>query len=148
MSPPDKKILLVEDNPYDAEMTLEALKHQDLDHRVVWLKDGQEALDFLFRHGDQEGREAVQLLLILLDIKLPRVDGLQVLQAVKSDPGLRSIPIVIFTSSREESDIFECYRLGANAYMVKPLTFPDYMNALLSMGAFWAGVNEQPHLRI
>jgi CheY-like chemotaxis protein len=143
-----KQILLVEDNPYDAEMTMEALKPQDLDHLVIWLKDGQEALDFLFSQGAHAGREPVHSLFVLLDIKLPRVDGLQVLKQIKSDPGLRSMPVVIFTSSREESDILECYRLGANAYIVKPLTFSDYMKALASMGAFWALVNEQPHLRI
>jgi len=139
-----KKILLVEDNPNDAELTMEALKDKNLANEVIWLKDGQEALDFLYCAGAYEGREKVNPALILLDLKMPRVDGMQVLKKVKEDPILRTIPIVILTSSREERDLFEGYNHGANAFVVKPVDFADFMHSVSSLGAFWAVLNESP----
>jgi CheY-like chemotaxis protein len=139
-----KKIMLVEDNSNDAELTLEALNEKRLANEVIWLKDGQEALDFLYCQGAYEGRDRINPVLILLDIKMPRVDGLQVLRQVKTDPKLRAIPVVILTSSREESDLVEGYNLGVNAFVVKPVNFNDFMEAVSSLGAFWAVLNEAP----
>jgi CheY-like chemotaxis protein len=139
-----KKIMLVEDNSNDAELTLEALNGKRLANEVIWLKDGQEALDFLDCQGAYKGRDQINPVLILLDIKMPRVDGLQVLKQVKSDPKLRAIPVVILTSSREESDLVEGYDLGVNAFVVKPVNFNEFMEAVSSLGAFWALLNEAP----
>ncbi len=143
-----KKILLVEDNPNDAELTLEALGERRLANEVVWLKDGQEALDFLYCQGDYAGRDRINPVLILLDIKMPRVDGLQVLKQVKSDPNLRTIPVVILTSSREEQDLLEGYSNGVNAFVVKPVNFAEFMDSVSSLGAFWAVLNEVPPTRL
>lgn len=143
-----KKILLVEDNPNDAELTMEAMKEKNLANEVIWLKDGQEALDFLYCQGAYEGRERINPALILLDIKMPRVDGLQVLKKVKSDPTLHTIPVVILTSSREETDLIEGYENGVNAFVVKPVVFGDFLHSVSSLGAFWAVLNEAPTTRI
>jgi CheY-like chemotaxis protein len=143
-----KKILLVEDNPNDAELTLEALKSKNLANEVIWLKDGQEALDFLYCQEAYAGRDPVNPVLILLDIKMPRVDGFQVLKQVKEDPRLRTIPIVILTSSREEADLIEGYNHGVNAFVVKPVNFEDFMHSVSSLGAFWAVLNEAPPIRL
>ncbi len=143
-----KKILLVEDNPNDAELTLEALGERRLANEVVWLKDGQEALDFLYCQGNYAGRDRINPVLILLDIKMPRVDGLQVLKQVKSDPNLRTIPVVILTSSREEQDLLEGYSNGVNAFVVKPVNFAEFMDSVSSLGAFWAVLNEVPPTRL
>jgi CheY-like chemotaxis protein len=139
-----KKILLVEDNPNDAELTLEALNDKHLANEVVWLKDGQEALDFLYCQDAYAGRDKVNPVLILLDIKMPRVDGLQVLKQIKADPILRAIPVVILTSSREEGDLLEGYSHGVNAFVVKPVNFADFMHSVSSLGVFWAVLNEVP----
>lgn len=139
-----RKILLVEDNPNDAELTMEALSEKNLANEVLWLKDGQEALDFLYCEGAYVEREKINPALILLDLKMPRVDGMQVLKKVKEDPKLRSIPVVILTSSREESDLLEGYNQGVNAYVVKPVNFAEFMNSVSSLGAFWAVLNESP----
>ncbi len=143
-----QKILLVEDNPNDAELTLEALNEKNLANEVLWLRDGQEALDFLYCREAYAGREPVNPVLILLDIKMPRVDGLQVLKEVKGDPRLRTIPVVILTSSREEADLIEGYSYGVNAYVVKPVNFNDFMHSVSSLGAFWAVLNEAPPIQI
>jgi len=139
-----KKILLVEDNPNDAELTLEALGEKNLANEVIWLKDGQEALDFLYCTDAWEGREKINPVLIMLDLKMPRVDGLQVLKQIKADPKLRTIPVVILSSSREESDLIEGYNSGANAFVVKPVNFADFMHSVTSLGVFWAMLNEVP----
>ncbi len=143
-----RKILLVEDNPNDAEMTLEALGKKNLANEVIWLKDGQEAIDFLYCRDSWEGRESINPALILLDIKMPRIDGLQVLKLIKGDPKLRSIPVVILTSSREESDLIEGYDQGANAFVVKPVNFADFMQSVASLGVFWAVLNEAPPITV
>jgi CheY-like chemotaxis protein len=139
-----KRILLVEDNPNDAELTLEALAEHNLANGVELVKDGEEALDYLYRRGKYAGRNNGNLAVILLDLKLPKVDGLEVLRIIKSDENLRFIPVVVLTSSREERDMIESYRLGVNAYVVKPVNFCDFMNAVRELGAFWAIINEPP----
>lgn len=143
-----KKILLVEDNPNDAELTLEAFAGSRLANEVVWLKDGQQALDFLYCQGAYQGRDRINPVLILLDIKMPRVDGLQVLEKIKGDPILRTIPVVILTSSREEQDLIAGYHRGVNAFVVKPVNFRDFMDSVASLGAFWAVLNETPTMRV
>jgi CheY-like chemotaxis protein len=139
-----KRILLVEDNLNDAELTLEALSEHHLANEVVLVRDGAEALDYLYQRGAYAGRDDGNLAVILLDLKLPKVDGLEVLRTVKSDDRLRYIPVVVLTSSREENDLVESYRLGVNAYVVKPVNFAEFINAVKELGAFWAIVNEPP----
>jgi CheY-like chemotaxis protein len=141
---PLKRILLVEDNPNDAELTLEALGEHNLANEVTWVHDGEEALDFIFCRGPFEDRTCNDLALILLDLKLPKVDGLEVLRVVKSDQRMKLIPVVILTSSREERDLVDSYKLGVNAYVVKPVDFKEFMNAVEELGVFWALVNEPP----
>jgi len=139
-----KRILLVEDSPRDTELVMAALEENCLANEVIALRDGAEALDYLFRRGPfadcQDGRPAV----ILLDLKMPKVDGLEVLQAIKADPNLKSIPVVMMTSSREEQDLMRSYELGVNAYVVKPVTFAQFVEAVKQVGAFWAVLNEVP----
>lgn len=139
-----KRILLVEDSPNDAELTLEALAEHNLANGVEWVHDGEEALDYLYCRGKFEGRECNGLSVILLDLKLPKVDGLDVLRSIKSDERLKLIPVVVLTSSREERDLIESYRLGVNAYVVKPVSFHDFMDAVKELGVFWALINEPP----
>lgn len=139
-----KRILLVEDNLNDAELTMEALSEHHLANEVVLVRDGAEALDYLYQRGAYAGRDDGNLAVILLDLKLPKVDGLEVLRTVKSDDRLRYIPVVVLTSSREENDLVESYRLGVNAYVVKPVNFAEFINAVKELGAFWAIVNEPP----
>jgi CheY-like chemotaxis protein len=141
-----KRILLVEDNANDAELTLEALSEHNLANEVDRVNDGAEALDYLFQTGAYAGRDDGNLAVILLDLKLPKVDGLEVLRTIKSDERLKFIPVVVLTSSREESDLVESYRLGVNAYVVKPVNFSEFINAVKEVGAFWAIVNEPPPL--
>jgi CheY-like chemotaxis protein len=139
-----KRILLAEDNPKDVELTLAALGEHNLANEVVVVNDGAEALDYLYRRGKyamrQEGNPAV----VLLDIKMPKVDGLEVLKTIKADPNLQPIPTVILTSSREEKDLVESYQLGVNAYVVKPVDFQEFIKAVSNLGVFWALVNEPP----
>lgn len=142
-----RKILLVEDNPNDAELTLEALTEHNLVNRVDWVKDGEEALEYIFCRGRYAERDIGDPAVILLDLKLPRVDGLEVLRIIKSDDRLRFLPVVVLTSSREERDMIESYRLGVNAYVVKPVNFHDFIDAVRELGAFWAIVNEPPPAR-
>lgn len=142
-----KRILLVEDNPNDAELTLEALEEHRLANEVEWVHDGAEALDYLFCRGKYVGGNCGDLVVILLDLKLPKVDGLEVLRAIKADDRLRVIPVVVLTSSREERDMIESYRLGVNAYVVKPVDFREFVNAVKELGVFWAIINEPPPCR-
>jgi CheY-like chemotaxis protein len=139
-----RTILLAEDNANDAELTLAALRGHRIANEIVVVRDGAAALDYLYRRGDFAGRSPELPALILLDLKRPKVDGLEVLQAVKDDPNLRSLPVVILTSSREESDLARSYGLGVNAYVVKPVVFGDFMDAVKILGQFWAVINEPP----
>jgi CheY-like chemotaxis protein len=139
-----KRILLVEDNPNDVELTLEALAEHNLANFVVVARDGEEALDYLFYRGTFAGRPAGNPVVILLDLKLPKVSGHEVLRAIRADNKLKMIPVVILTSSREEQDLIEGYRNGVNAYVVKPVDFSDFLEAMKSLGVFWAVINEAP----
>ena len=139
-----KRILYAEDSPADVELTLAALEEHHLANEVVAVSDGVEALDYLYRRGEFASREVGNPAVVLLDLKMPRVDGLEVLRQVKSDPDLRAIPVVIMTSSREERDLVESYRLGVNAYVVKPVDFDQFAAAVKEVGMFWAVVNEPP----
>ncbi len=141
---PLRRLLLVEDSPRDAELILDALATQHLANEVVHVRDGAEALDYLFRRGTFAGRSDGEPALMLLDLKMPKVDGMEVLRQIKADVGLRVIPVVMMTSSREEQDLMRSYQLGANAYVVKPLKFSEFMDAVKQVGAFWAILNESP----
>jgi two-component system response regulator len=139
-----KRILYAEDSPADVELTMEALAEHRLANEVIVVSDGREALDYLYRQGEFTGREKGNPAVVLLDLKMPRVDGLEVLRQIKGDPELRAIPVVIMTSSREERDLVESYRLGVNAYVVKPVDFVQFVAAVKQVGMFWAVVNEPP----
>ncbi len=139
-----KRILLVEDNPKDVELTLEALAEHNLANEVVVAHDGAEALDYLYRRGEYRMRIGENPAVVLLDIKLPKMDGLEVLRQIKSDYELKTIPVVMLTSSREEKDLVDSYKLGVNAYVVKPVHFDEFVEAVKEVGAFWAIVNEPP----
>ena len=139
-----KRILLVEDSPRDTELVLEALAENHLANEVISVSDGAEALDYLYRRGQFAGRSNGQPAIILLDLKMPKVDGMEVLRQVKGDPALKVIPVIVMTSSREEQDLLRTYQLGANAYVVKPVQFTEFMQAVTKLGAFWAIVNVPP----
>lgn len=139
-----RRILLAEDSENDIELTLAALAGHHVANEIVVVRDGVEALDYLRRRGEFADRSPENPALILLDLKMPRVDGIQVLREVKGDPALRSIPVVMLTSSREEQDVISSYNLGVNAYVVKPVEFHDFMEAVKVLGQFWAVVNELP----
>ena len=139
-----KPILLVEDNPKDLELALLALEKSKLANEVVTVRDGAEALDYLFRRGPYAERQAGNPTVILLDLKLPKVDGLQVLEAVKGDAVLKAVPVVMLTTSREEVDVVRSYALGVNAFVVKPVAFKDFIDAIQDLGVFWAVLNEPP----
>ncbi len=139
-----KKILLVEDSANDVALSLAALEEINLANEVVVVRDGQQALDFLYRQGEYAQRTDGNPAVVLLDLKLPKVDGLEVLHQVKKDPALKTIPVVMLTSSREERDLARSYGLGVNAYVVKPVAFPDFVAALKELGLFWAVVNQPP----
>ena len=141
---PLKPILLVEDNDDDVDLMLHAFKRTNLDNEIVVVRDGQPALDFLRRKGEFSKRDDVHPGLVLLDLKLPKVDGLTVLKEIKADKRLRVIPVVVFTSSREEKDQLESYDLGVNAFVVKPMDFKDFIVAIGELGLFWAVFNEPP----
>jgi CheY-like chemotaxis protein len=138
------RILLVEDDPKDVELTLTALEDYKLANEVVVARDGEEALDYLYRRGAFETRSSDNPAVLLLDLKLPKVDGLEVLQQIKSDAKLKLIPVVVLTSSHEEKDMITSYKLGVNAYVVKPVDFHEFVNAVKELGIFWALVNEPP----
>ena len=139
-----KRILLVDDSARDTELALGALEECRLADEVVTLQDGAEALEYLFRRGRFEGVPEAPPAVVLLDLKMPKVDGMAVLREVKQDPKLKRIPIVIMTSSREEQDVLMSYELGVNAYIVKPLAFEAFTEAVKQVGSFWAGLNEPP----
>lgn len=138
------RILIVEDDPKDVELTMSALEEYNLANEVVITRDGQEALDYLYCRGKYDERPNDNPAVILLDLKLPRVDGLEVLQQIKSDERMRMIPVVVLTSSHEEKDMMRSYKLGVNAYVVKPVDFHEFINAVKELGVFWAIVNEPP----
>ncbi len=139
-----KPILLVEDNPKDLELTLLALERSNLANEVVTVRDGAEAIDYLFRRGAFESRPEGNPAVVLLDLKLPKVDGIEVLERVRSVDHLRSIPVVMLTTSREEKDLVRSYKLGVNAYVVKPIAFNEFITAIQDLGVFWAVLNEPP----
>jgi CheY-like chemotaxis protein len=139
-----KKILLVEDNENDIELTLNALQECHLNHEVEAARDGAEALDFIYCRNQYDAREEGLPNVILLDLKMPRVDGLEVLRTLKSDPSVRHVPIVMLTSSREEKDVALSYDLGVNAFVVKPVDFTQFVQAIRGLGTFWAVLNEPP----
>ena len=132
------EILLAEDNSADAEMTLRALKRNNLANRVRWVKDGQEAIDYLFGERTQPPK------LVLLDIKMPKVDGIEVLRRLKADPATQRIPVVVMTSSNEDRDVVESYRLGVNSYIVKPVQFDAFMETVAKIGLYWVLTNRAP----
>ena len=139
-----KRILLAEDSPEDVELTLAALGEHHLANEVVVIGDGVEVLDYLHRRGGFRDRAPGNPTVVLLDLKMPRLDGLDVLRDMKEDEKLRSIPVVMLTSSREESDIVESYQLGVNAYVVKPVVFQEFVDVVKNLGLFWAVLNEPP----
>jgi two-component system, response regulator len=138
------EILLVEDNAEDAEMTMRALRKRNLANHVHWVKDGEEALDYLFCTGKYAGREQARPpKLVLLDIKMPKVDGIEVLRRIKGSP-LKSLPVVVMTSSNEERDVVESYRLGVNSYIVKPVAFDAFLETVSGIGLYWVLTNRVP----
>ncbi|MDA8122957.1 MAG: response regulator [Deltaproteobacteria bacterium] len=143
-----KRILLVEDDPKDVELTIEALAENNLANEVVVTGDGEQALDFLYRRGKYRERKGGNPSVVLLDLKLPKVNGLEVLRTIKGDGEMKHVPVVVLTSSREERDLVESYMLGVNAYVVKPLDFDDFVKAVKELGLFWAVINEPPPERL
>ena len=139
-----RTILLAEDNPNDIELTLEAMAENNLANQVVVVNDGVEALEYLRCEGKYKNRKEGNPAVVLLDIKMPRMDGIEVLRKIRSEPALKKLPVVILTSSREEQDLVTTYELGVNAYVVKPVDFQQFMNAVKEIGVFWALLNELP----
>jgi CheY-like chemotaxis protein len=138
------RILMVEDDPKDVELTLTALEDYNLANEVVVTRDGERALDYLYCRAEYKTRSNDNPAVMLLDLKLPKVDGLEVLKQIKSDEKLRTIPVVVLTSSKEEKDMVASYKLGVNAYVVKPVDFHEFVNAIKELGVFWAVINEPP----
>ena len=139
------EILLAEDNPADAEMTLRALRRNNLANKVHWVKDGEQALEFIFRKGAYAERDpAIVPKLVMLDIKMPKVDGIEVLRRIKADESTRTIPVVVMTSSNEERDVVESYRLGVNSYIVKPVQFEAFLETVAKIGLYWVITNRVP----
>ncbi len=139
------EILIVEDNPNDAEMAMRALKKNNLANNVLVVEDGEEALDFIFCRGQYATRTANKRpKIILLDLKLPKINGLEVLREIKSNPKTKIIPIIVLTSSQEETDIVESYQLGVNSYIVKPVDFDKFVDAVKDIGLYWLLINQQP----
>ncbi|HEU6448010.1 MAG TPA: response regulator [Verrucomicrobiae bacterium] len=141
---PLKRILLAEDNERDVELTLAALDEHNLANEVVVARDGAEALDYLYGRGKFAGHANGVPVVVLLDLKMPKVDGLEVLRAIRNDPQLRMVPVVMITSSREEQDLVQSYQLGVNAYVVKPVDFQKFVDSVKELGMFWAVINEPP----
>ncbi len=139
-----KRILLVEDSINDVELILTSLAENHLGNEVVVVRDGEEALDYLYRRGLYRLRREGHPVVVLLDLKLPKIDGLEVLTQLKADPELRVVPVVVLTSSREEQDLTRCYELGTNAYVVKPIDFHEFVEVIRGLGLFWAIINEPP----
>ena len=138
------RILMVEDDAKDVELTLTALEEYNLANEVVVTRDGEQALDYLYSRGEYKTRSSDNPAVMLLDLKLPKVDGLEVLKQIKADERLRIIPVVVLTSSKEEKDMVASYKLGVNAYVVKPVDFHEFANAIKELGVFWAIINEAP----
>jgi DNA-binding response OmpR family regulator len=138
------RILLVEDDTRDVELTMTALEEYNLSNEVVVASDGEEALDYLYYRGKYQRRSGDNPAVMLLDLKLPKVNGLEVLEAIRADDALKLIPVVVLTSSREEQDMVKSYKLGVNAYVVKPVDFHEFVNAIKELGVFWAIINEPP----
>lgn len=143
-----KRILLAEDNDNDAELTLTALGEHNLANEVILVKDGAEAWEFLCREGSFSGRNGGNPAVVLLDLKMPKVDGLELLRRMREDPRFKAVPVVVLTSSREESDVVQSYRLGVNAFVVKPVAFEEFIQAVKNLGLFWAVLNEPPPDRL
>lgn len=142
----DIEILIVEDNPNDAEMALRAFKKNNLTDKVFVVNDGQQAIDFVFAKGEFSNRDKrSQPKIILLDLQLPNIDGLEVLKTIRSNPETKFIPIIILTSSKEESDIIKSYQLGVNSYIVKPVDFSKFVDAMHNLGLYWLMLNQHPH---
>ena len=139
-----KTILLVEDDPSDVELTLVALEEHHLANQVLVVRNGEEALDYLYRRGKFQARAGGNPVVVLLDLKMPKVNGLEVLQIIKADKQLKIIPVVVLSSSREAPDLVECYKHGVNAYVVKPIDFVEFVKAVKQLGIFWAAINEPP----
>jgi CheY-like chemotaxis protein len=139
-----KRILLVEDSINDVELILTSLAENHLGNEVVVVRDGEEALDYLYRRGVYRLRREGNPVVVLLDLKLPKVDGMEVLGQIKADHDLKMVPVVVLTSSREEQDLVRCYELGSNAYVVKPIDFHEFVDAIKGLGLFWAIINEPP----
>jgi two-component system response regulator len=138
------EILLVEDSPNDAELTMRALKKGGLANKLLWVKDGEQALDYLFRRGEFASRDDTSPRLVLLDLKMPRVDGIQVLREIKADERTRRIPVVVMTSSREERDVAQTYDLGVNSYVVKPVDFSSVAEIVCQAGYYWLAISRTP----
>lgn len=139
-----KRILLVEDSLKDIDLTMAALEEHNLANKVDVARDGAEALEYLHRRGQFAARDNLQPVVVLLDIKMPKVNGIEVLRQMKTDPALKNVPVVMLTSSKEEPDLAACYELGVNAYVVKPVDFQQFVDAVKQVGAFWAVLNEPP----
>jgi len=139
------EILLVEDNPHDVELTLRALKKHNLVNKVFVVRDGEEAIDFIFYKGKYADRKESMPKVILLDLKLPKVDGLEVLKEIKSHEQTRKIPVVVLTTSKSQNDITESYKLGVNSYIVKPVDFNKFINSVADIGFYWLLINEIPN---
>ena len=142
-----KRILIVDDNPKDVELTTSALSEKNLANEIVVVEDGVEALDYLYRRGKYENEESYPAV-IMLDIKMPRMDGIEVLRRIRSDPKFQFLPVIMVTSSREEKDLIESYKLGANSYVVKPVDIVQFIEAIKVLGQYWAVINEPPPLNI
>ena len=139
------EILLVEDDAADAEMTLRALRRNNLANKVLWVKDGQEALDYISGSGAYAGRDAALPRLVMLDLKMPKVGGIEVLRALKADEATRSVPVVVMTSSSEERDVVASYQLGVNSYIVKPVQFEAFLETVAKIGLYWVLTNRVPN---
>lgn len=143
-----RPILLVEDNLNDIELTMAALKHNHVANETVVARHGGEALDYLHRRGNFQNRDAIDPIVVFLDLKMPKVDGLEVLRQMKSNDSLKLIPVVMLTSSREETDLIKSYKMGVNAYVVKPVGFDQFTDAIRQLGMFWAVLNEAPPVQL
>ena len=139
-----KTILLVEDNPRDAELTMVALEENNFANGIIWVKDGVEAMEYLTCTGNYASRKPGLPVLILLDLKMPRMDGIEFLEKIKTDPLLKVLPVVMLTSSRQEEDLIKSYNLGVNAYVVKPVDLNEFISAIKQLGIFWVVINENP----
>ena len=144
---PELQILLVEDSPQDLELTLDALESENFANHIDVVRDGEEALDYLFRRGSYAGRASAQPKLVLLDLKLPKLNGLEVLAAIKKDPSTRAIPVVILTSSKEEQDLVASYQMGVNSYIQKPVDFDQFRRKVKELGFYWLLVNDSPPVK-